>query len=57
MCTALSRRGTVCVLHCVERHCLCTAQCREGLNVLNIVERYCVCTAQCSEALCLYCAV
>ena len=45
------------VLHSVERHCVCTAQCREALCVYWIVqrgtvcvmhsaERHCVCTAQ-----------
>ena len=47
MCTAQSTealcvyctvyRGTVCVLHSVERHCVCTAQCREALKYFIII--------------------
>ena len=55
---------TVCVLHSVERYCVCNAQCREVLCVyctvqrgtvcvLHSVERHCVCTAQCREVLCV----
>ena len=47
----------MCVLHSVERHCVCTAQCREVLCVYCTVERgtvgVCVCTAQLREALCV----
>ena len=58
VCTALSREALcVCVMHCLERHCVCTAQSREALCVVNCLERHCVCTAQCREALCVYCTV
>ena len=40
-------RGTMCVLHSLERHFVCTAQSREALCV------YC----KCIEALCVYCTV
>ena len=30
----------MCVLHGVERHCVCTAQCRVALCVLHSVERH-----------------
>ena len=45
----------MCVLHSVERHCVCTAQFREALCVLHSVERHCVCTAQ-SHSASLHCS-
>jgi len=31
------KSGTVCEVHCLERHCVCTAQCREDLCVFCTV--------------------
>ena len=56
----------MCVLHSLERDCVCTAQSRKALcvyctvetgtvYVLHSVERHCVWTAQRIEALCVYC--
>ena len=47
----------VCVLHSLERHCVCvycTVQ-RGTVCVLHSLERHCVCTAQSREVLCVYC--
>ena len=45
----------MCVLHSVERHCVCTAQCREALCVLHSLERHCVCVLHSIERHCVYC--
>jgi len=41
----------MCVLHSVDKHCVCTAECTEALCVLQSKESYCVCNAQCGEEL------
>jgi len=40
-CTVLS--GTVCVLHSVERYCMCNAQCRYVLCMYRTVQKCTVC--------------
>jgi len=49
----------VCVLHSVERHCVCTAQCREALCVYCTVYRGTVCVLHSVErhCVCVYCTV